>query len=404
MTRILIAWELGEAYGHFARCLQLAHGLVSRGYSVVLVFKDIRLPPGSRLPPNVTLLQAPVIHQAHPHQPLANYAALLQACGFSSTTDLAARIRAWQSLFKLTNPNIVIADHAPTACLAARLSDIPSLTVGNGFTIPPSETPWPSIRPWENIPGEVLQEAEQRLDDVTESAQCLLGYYSPFRMRELFGEYGILDTFAELDHYGERANGCYLGPIATLPQSRQVIWQDSGACKILAYLRPKVPGFKSIMDALRRIDAEVICVVPGLPVEYARRQASRRFRIALAPIRLPNLLVEADLSVGYGNCGFSTQSLLAGVPLLLSPRYVEQALIAHRVEGMGAGVLLDTPTDSGAICRGMESVIHETSYRQAAQEFRQRYRSFSGAQALEQTLQIIEKYIAAHSIHPPSIC
>lgn len=140
MTRVLIAWELGEAYGHFARCLKLAHGLVSRGYSVVLVFKDIRLPPGSRRPPNVTLLQTPVIHQAHTRRPPVNYAELLQACGFFNTTELAARIRTWRSLFKLTNPNIMIADHEPTACFVARFSGIPSLIFGNGFAVPPSKS------------------------------------------------------------------------------------------------------------------------------------------------------------------------------------------------------------------------------------------------------------------------
>lgn len=260
MACILIAWELGEAFGHLARCLRLAE--------------------------------------------------------------------------------VLVGDHAPTALLAAYLAGIPHVAIGNGFAIPPATSPWPSIRPWEKISDETLIAAEQGLDRVTGGAQKALGHTDPVCIRELFGTRDVLDTFAELDHYGERSNGRYVGPIVSVPNARRVSWQAQEGAKVLAYLRTEVPGVSVILQALARIDAEVLCIAPGMKIEAAKRFATRRMRISLAPVDLPPLFEHANLGVSYGNSGLSTQSLLAGEPLLMRPRHVEQALFAHRVETLGAGRLL----------------------------------------------------------------
>ncbi len=42
MARVLIAWELGDAFGHLARCLRLAEGLAARGRGVTLALKAAR--------------------------------------------------------------------------------------------------------------------------------------------------------------------------------------------------------------------------------------------------------------------------------------------------------------------------------------------------------------------------
>mgnify|MGYP004703054793 CR=1 FL=1 len=396
MARVLIAWELGEAFGHLARCLQLAEGLRRRGHTVAMALKDVRLPTGRGSPQGFTVLPAPLTPQLRPSaQRLpVNYADVLRHCGFADAQDVAARLAAWQGIFSLARTEVLVADHAPTALLAARLAGIAHVPIGNGFAIPPDVTPWPSIRPWEAIADAALVAAEQRLDQVTEAAQKTLGRSAPVRIRELFGAHDVLDTFAELDHYGERPNGRYIGPIVSLPDARRVGWQDQAGAKVLAYLRPEVPGFSAILSALARLDAEVLCVAPGLAPGMARRSATRRLRIALAPLDLPPLLARADLAVGYGNSGFSTQALLAGAPLLMRPRHVEQGLLAHRVEAMGAGELLDASADVETVTARLQALLHSPDHRQAAQTFRDRYRHFLPEQAIEQTLAHIERGIA----------
>jgi UDP:flavonoid glycosyltransferase YjiC (YdhE family) len=393
MAHILIAWELGEAFGHLARCLQLAEALRQRGHLVALALKDLRLPVGHATMQGMTVLQAPLTPQqgpAHRRMPV-NYADVLNHCGFADAQEVSARLRAWQGIFSLARPDLLIADHAPTALLAAHLADIPHLAIGNGFAIPPAISPWPSIRPWETISDETLWVAEQRLDRVTKAAQMALGHAKPVSLRKLFGNPHSLDTFAELDHYGERPDGHYIGPIVSIPQARLVNWQERKSRKVIAYLRPEVPGFTMIMQALAHLDAEVLCVTPGLLPDMARRLATRRLRIALAPVDLSPLLRVADLAVSYGSSGFVTQALLAGVPIALRPRHVEQALLARRVETMGAGKLLDSQIDEEAVAASLQAILHSYAHREAAYAFRDRYRDFSPEQAIERALNLVEQ-------------
>jgi UDP:flavonoid glycosyltransferase YjiC (YdhE family) len=392
MARVLIAWELGEGFGHLARCLRLAHGLVARGHGVTLALKDVRLPAGKAPASGITVLPAPLTPQAGAGtNPPVNYADVLRVSGFADARDVAARLNAWQGVFSLAGPDVLVADHAPTALLAARLAEIPCLSIGNGFAIPPAVSPWPSIRPWDAVADQVLTTAETRLDHVLDAAQKALGHTKTVRVRDLFGAHDILDTFAELDHYGARPDGRYVGPIVSVPQALRVAWQSKEGSRVLAYLRPAVPGFESIMQALARLDAEVLCIAPGMKPEMAKRCATRRLRIALTPVDLPLLLPEAHLAVSYGNSGFTTQSLLAGVPLAMRPRHVEQALFAHRVEALGAGKLLSGRIDADSVTASLQELLGNPAYRQAARSFRSRHADYSPSQAIEQSLSLIER-------------
>ncbi|MDP1656992.1 MAG: UDP-glucuronosyltransferase [Hylemonella sp.] len=392
MARVLIAWELGEAFGHLARCLRLAEGLVALGHGVALVLKDVRLPAGQTTATGITVLPAPLTpHAGAGSRAPVNYADVLNVSGFANARDVAARMSAWQGLFSLVRPDVLVADHAPTASLAARLASIPHLSIGNGFAIPPSVSPWPSIRPWETVPDQALTTAEARLDHVLDAAQKVLGHTRAVRVRDLFGEHDILDTFAELDHYGARPDGRYVGPIVSVPHALRVAWQGREGPKVLAYLRPAVSGFQSILQALAGLDAEVLCVAPGMKPEMAKHCATRRLRIALAPLDLPPLLEHADLAVGYGNSGFSTQAVLAGVPLAMRPRHVEQALFAHRVEALGAGKLLSGRIDADSVTASLQELLDNPAYRQAARAFRNRHADYSPSQAIEHSLFLIER-------------
>jgi UDP:flavonoid glycosyltransferase YjiC (YdhE family) len=392
MARVLIAWELGEAFGHLARCLRLAQGLVARGYAVTLALKDVRLPAGQAPASGITVLPAPLTPQMGAGgSPPVNYADVLRDSGFADARDVAARMNAWRGVFSLARPDVLVADHAPTALLAARLANIPHLSIGNGFAIPPAVAPWPSIRPWETVSDQALIAAETRLDQVLDAAQKVLGHTRTVRVRDLFGEHDILDTFAELDHYGARPDGRYVGPIVSVLQALRVAWRSKEGSRVLAYLRPAVPGFAAILQALARLDAEVLCVAPGMSPDAAKRYATRRLRIALAPVDLPPLLEHADLAVSYGNTGFSTQALLAGVPLAIRPRHVEQALFAHRVEALGAGKLLGGRIDTDSVTASLQELLGNPAYRQAARAFRSRHADFSPGQAIEQSLFLIER-------------
>lgn len=390
MARILIAWELGEAFGHLARCLRLAQALSESGHSVVLVLKSVRLPAGHALRHDITVLQAPLTPSPPASRSQArNYAEVLLDGGFADVQDLAARLRSWHGIYALVRPELVIADHAPTALLAAGIADIPKIPIGNGFAIPPSANPWPSIRPWDEVSDGELHAAEVRLNSVTAAAQTALGLPTSQSVREHCCAGGIVDCFPELDPYPGRDACSYIGPIGSLTQAKVVAWQFTTARRILVYLRPQVPGFVTIMRALKTVDAEVLCVAPGMPVQMARQFATRNMRISLVPLSLEKLFEKANLAISYGNSGFSAQALLAGVPLLMRPRHVEQALFARRVEAMGAGIALLSTIDADQVAESVARLLSDPAYAQAAGVFQTNHQDYSPTSALQQFLCLV---------------
>lgn len=391
MARVLIAWELGEAWGHLVRCLRLAQALQQRGHVVALVLKDIRFPFSWQLPTGVVLLTIPAIRQQRPVKMPGNYAEVLLCCGFNNAADLANRLKAWISIFLLFAPDVLVADHAPTALLAAGTYGVPHLAVGNGFAIPPGKFPWPSIRQGKWVSDVRLHAAEAMLDDVLVRAQLQLGGKATVKsMRALFGPQDLLDTFAELDHYGCRTSGNYIGPIISPPAGYKAEWQYPQLQHVLVYLRPEVGSFIAILQALLLLEAEVLCVIPGLSPGQAARLATPHLRISVEPIDFTALLPVANAVVGYGNSGFSTQALLAGVPLLMCPRYVEQSMFASRVVDLGAGICLDFYAQKQKVCNLLNALLEQASYKTAAGLFSRKYSALARDHAVTRSIEAIE--------------
>src|SRR5262249_12877698 len=58
--------------------------------------------------------------------------------GLADADALQMLLAAWDRLFALVKPDVVVADYAPAATLAAR-TRLPVILVGTGFTVPPAE-------------------------------------------------------------------------------------------------------------------------------------------------------------------------------------------------------------------------------------------------------------------------
>ncbi len=405
MARILIAWELGEALGHLARALRLALRLRERGHEVVQVLKHLPEPGGLAGVPGVLCLPAPPLRQSAPPDGIGpvNYADLLRCCGYADAAELATRLTRWRGLLDRTRPDVLLADHAPTALLAARMGGIAHLAAGNGFAVPPRVDPWPSIRPWQAVDTGRLHAAERALDHVVDAALARLGCAERVRVRELFGTQDVLDTFPELDHYDPRPGVNYAGPILYSAASQPLAWRRSEGSRVLAYLRTPMPGFGSLVKGLADSGAEVLCVVPGLPADVARGLATRRMRIACVPVAFPALLREASLAVGYGSSGFATEALLAGVPVLSRPRHVEQALFARRIAALNAGRLLEGRLAPGGVADVVRDLLEQSDTRASAQAFAERHRDYCPDGAVDRTVAAIERCVGVGStpaLHP----
>jgi len=392
----MIAWELGGNYGHIARCLPIARALRSRGHEVILAVRDLRTAAEMLTADGFAYCQAPVSQcRAKLRSPPASYAEILLGGGYQETNVLLGMTQAWKTLLELHGASVLLADHSPTALLAAHLIGVPHVAVGNGFAIPPDQSPLPSIRPWESIPIQRLQQADQRLQQSLDTLGACFGTTRPISLQTLFGKTSLLDTFPELDHFGARDYGHYIGPIFGFSDGLQTTWQYPEARKkILLYVRPEIPGFGMLMAALADIDAEKICVIPGLPLKEAKRFANRKMRISLKPLALGALLKEADLMICQAGGGTMNEALLAGVPLLAVPAHVEQHLAALCAERLGAGMSMGNDRTADTFKREITTLLEEPAFRQGAQAFAREHEGFHPDQAVAATVNVVESLIA----------
>ncbi|CBJ36919.1 putative glycosyltransferase [Ralstonia solanacearum CMR15] len=390
MHRILFTWELGANLGHLTRDLPVAAALRAKGHEVAFCVRDVHVAQQVLAAEGFRFMQAPLAPlSASANQAQANYSEMLMAMGYSSSALLAGLVNGWLTVFGLFKPDVVVIDHAPTALLAARAAGIPAVLTCTGFELPPAADVLPSIFPWQPVPAERLIAADRAVMHLMNGILRQYGKPLLARVADLFaGEKRLMTTFSELDHYGARPNERYVGPVSAMPQAPRYAWPAGPGPRIFAYLRPSIPGLEHLLAALKERTANVLCVIPGIAAAMADTFRSATFTILAHPVALDAILPEADLVVASG-AGTVADTLLAGVPLLMAPQFVEQALLARRVEAAGAGIHWAPPRTAESARAIVDAALSDGSLRAHAQNFAQKYRGYSMDSAVEQIAEAI---------------
>jgi hypothetical protein len=381
VSRYLFAWELGGNYGHVGRCLPVALALREFGHQVLFAVRDLRIATEQLGPSGLRCVQAPVWGGTSSRYAPANYAEMLLVEGYADWQRLWGVLQGWVSLLQIYRPDVLVADHAPTVLLARRIVDVRSVVVGTGFEIPPDAAPLPSIRPWEPIAQERLRASEYQALAVIN--RVLSSYLAvPLdRVAGLFDvEHLILATFAELDHYAPRPGAAYVGASFGFVPGIPIDWERETGPHVLAYLHPAGRGFDEMLSALARLNAEVICVAPGL----ARDRFSRKgMRVLARPVELKPVVARTQLAVTNAGAGTTAQLLLAGVPLVLLPNVIEQSLTARRAEALGAAIVLADARSESSCLQALTAGLKEPEYRDRARAFAAKHAGFAPQQVTD---------------------
>src|SRR5690606_1471762 len=229
-----------------------------------------------------------------------------------------------------------VAEHAPTALLAARGLELPPVAIGTGFTLPPAEGPWPGLRPWDTIAPAQLAELEARL--LAAANRVLDNLDAPLLATpaELYpAENRALLTLPELDPYPARRTADYWGLLAEPAGGMAPDWPAVPGPKIFAYLHP-FATLPALLEALRNSSAASLVYLPERAADYARF-AAPNLRIVDRPLDMARIGAECDLGISHGSHGTTAALLLAGKPLLILPLHLEMRLTGERVSQLGAG-------------------------------------------------------------------
>lgn len=383
----MFCWELGGGLGHITKAILLAEQLLDEGCEIVFAFKDLA-DVHTLLPSDeYRLVQSPIWQRKlSGAQEPASYPELLLHFGFGSSSGLKGLCRAWRDLFQAFNIDMIVADHAPNAILAARTQEIPVVLYGNGFFSPPPVTPIPPFRTTRGDDQRRLAECE--LIALRSANECLLSFDAkPLqKLSDLSNSHkNLLCTVAELDHYAPRDNATYCGPVYVDQVGGKITWHENQARKkrIFAYLYAHMEGLDALLDALSETDAEIALFCSGIAPELRKRHESGRFQFISGLVNLEAVASECDL-FACGGTDTAYCAIFNGLPVLGVPVVQEQQISAERIKAAGAGLWAPPGSDARHWKKLLHQLLTETSFKQNASTFARKYQSLTPEIALNQ--------------------
>lgn len=353
---VLYAWELGNSLGHIGAFLPVAKKLRDQGATVVWAVSDVDIAARTITEENFNYLQSPVATDRFQEKAPVSFSDILLHYGYSNPAVLYDLTTAWRDLLAHIGAKLLLADHAPTAILAARTLDIPVMLFSYGFCVPPPVTPLPCLRPWFPVEHSKLEALEQSALYTINFVLNKFGRSSLQSVAELYDvQEPTLLTYPELDHFGEhRKDAKYWGSIYSAFSTLKASWPMGKGAQVFAYLRRETPHAEAVLSALSSSSYRSVVVCPDAPDNWLTKYNQGSLTTTRLILDSTTFIQGADVAITYGGHGLTAGFLRAGKPVLVLPAQLEQYLLAKRVEALGAGCLLN-PNDSAS---NVEDLIH----------------------------------------------
>ena len=381
-VRIVMAWELGAGGGHVGRLGALARALGGRGHEVALVcrFPESAQRWGFTELAGATVRAAPAwaLPSKRPPPP-RTWADILMGTVWAGG-DVSGYVGAWEKEIEAARPDVLVTDYAPTAEVAGRRLGVRTVTVSCGFTRPPAVSPLPDLR---ELAGMV--ETPGAVADVwvgERAALRVINALLPEPLAYLGDLYaGVADvrcSFPELDHYGERSGDRYLGTFPELPHEPPQWPGDpvGEGPRVFVYAKA-FPQLSALLTLLGASGLPVVAHVSGAKVP----KPPTNVRVHRGPVDIGLASEQAQLCVCHAGHGTTAAMLRAGVPLLLLPLNLEQALVARRAVDLGAAVVCD-PNDGEAMREGLRELLLDERFAQGARAFAKKHAGHDADAAL----------------------
>ena len=397
MAKIVLAWELGGGLGHIAKLVLVGQELARRGHKVTAAVRDLVHADQVFQGTGIAYFQAPTKVSACKTRfnPPETFAHILHNCGFSTAAELRGMASAWKALYEALSPDIILADHSPTALLAARGASAKVVQFGTGFCSPPDRYPLPQLRRSKTRTDQQLLEDENHLLQVVNEVLQSFGQHHLQRVSQLYGDTddNILTTFPELDHFGARENQRYWGPLPS-NLGRAPLWPKGKGPKVLAYLK-SFPALPAVLNALRQLGCPTILVTDGVDPALLQQFRADNLKVEESTVDADKVARECEFAILNAGHGMTATVLLAGKPSLQIPIYIEQYLLAKAVDRLGAALVAPS-NNSSAVVSQLKALLSSTVYLGKAQEFASRYQDFRPQTVVSQIADRLEQLGASN--------
>jgi len=331
MSKIALCWELGGGLGHISVLAPLAHYYIEQGHEVICVLKSGTTKYREIFPKNVVLFSTPSTLKSET-ETLSSYSDILWHIGYQDINWLQNSLNNWRNIFKQQKCDIIICDHSPTARLAAHSLNLKHAAIGTGFCCPPAKNPYPKFEiaskkySPKDIESILLKNINQSLDKL----QC-----SPIEQisKVLSHSNEFLCTLPHLDHYTRDQPQDYWGPIITKCIGHSFTWPNKHPYKIFCYLKSNVSNLNTFAEAFNLIEADKVIYIGGTKINNTLFDSSTV--ILTNPAKIESITSNANLVISHGGHNLTAQLLMAGIPNLLIPMFMEQSILAHKLQQQG---------------------------------------------------------------------
>ncbi len=329
----LLCWEAGHGRGHALSLLQIAGKLDTRGWRSVLALPEDRN-PGDIATGRVPVCFAPRWGEGRPAlgavtKSSASMADMLAQIGLQSADWTRHQIERWRRLFDEHQPDVIVADYAPGAVLAAR-GRVQCVATGVGFTVPPA-----AMRrfPLLGDSAPAVYDEATILETVNDVLVERGGRPLTALPQALIGDLQCVCSLPLLDPYRAYRADPPLGPQFNTP----ILRRSRHAAEVFCYLREPagVERLAEIVVGLQGLGVRVIVYLPGLDPQVAAGLRDNGVEVRQAPVPIAEQLARSRLIVHYGGHGTAAAALLAGVPQIILPFDIEKVLIAEALAGRG---------------------------------------------------------------------
>ena len=289
--------------------------------------------------------------------------------GWDTVEKLSGLVEAWRSLIGLVKPDVLVAQSAPTALVAAQGLGLRTVVIGGGYDNPPLANPMPLFGLGrEEDASDHTQLAKRHEALALEKANAVLplfGHQKVDRFCDLIRpDLSLLMCWPFNDHYGDRSklepdHPPHLGPIFMRSRGAEYRWDDQkGGTKIFAYLRPSALTAPVGLRALAELGPRhnIICAAPGLPEVPLNQLRERGVQVEPGPVLMEPLLAECDIGLSHASSGVGSAFLSAGIRQVGLPNHREQAMFARNLGKRGLCVGIEGKYGADAVVSCVEKL------------------------------------------------
>jgi hypothetical protein len=377
---ILFVAELGSGFGHVRRLLPVARAATAAGaVPLFLVSNPEEVAPFTAAE-GFAVERAPQPPAgANATQPLPgrvarSFADILGGAGFADRDRLLRTVTAWDATLAALHPVAVVAELSPFLALACLGADIPFLSLGHGFILPPPQlSQFPVL--WNAPP---LHDEQLLLDNA--AAVCSIrGRPGPATLPVLLaGTAHAVTGFDVLDPYRTERRTPAVGPPGLdvdAPMEAEAAGEPTNDEDIFAYLLGDVPLTLPILQALAE---------SGLRGRAFVRRGTEAHRRALCgsavawldrPVPIRAALRRARAVVHHGSMLMTEESLVSGRVQMVAPLYLEHLLTARALLSLGVAHVLRPPHQPTAIADTLRRCLADTVLTARAHSFAENLRT-----------------------------